>query len=289
MLAAVSVLVAFFFGNVLREFNHRRWGRKAFAALAGAGYLVCLAIYILLVDHYRDALLANPDTATAEAVLRLLHTPLAIFDFNTLLLMLASVGFAAAAATAGYNSSDPYPGYEAADRRYVPFRRRLTGLVNRFCCEVAVLEQLPGQVDARRSTRPSHAIGRSTRQCATPLRRSTSTTRSSPSTPRIWASTNTAWPRPVTSPRPSRCSPKNSRTGPMGSAAIFRRCALMGEAGEFVGHILGVPAAAEATLLGPSGNGDGTADGATGQVVSYCPSAAGGRLALAPGVNTTAQ
>jgi len=125
ILAAINVLIASVAGATARNLCHVVWYRKLFGLFTTGSYIVFLTWYTLSVGHLRMALLENPETAFSEAIRRMGHEPLAITDFNSVLLMLASFGFALAAFVAGFKAQDPYPGYTEMTRRYQERRGQL--------------------------------------------------------------------------------------------------------------------------------------------------------------------
>lgn len=125
MLAAINVLTACGAGALARNLCHVAWYRKLFGLFTTASYGLFLIGYTLSVGHLRMALLENPETAFAEAIRRLGQAPLAITDFNAVLLMITSLGFALAAFVAAFKAQDPYPGYTEMTRRYQGRRGQL--------------------------------------------------------------------------------------------------------------------------------------------------------------------
>jgi hypothetical protein len=118
VVAAINVAAGIAAGLAGRNVFHRNRWRKA----AGAAALMLYGWFALEFTagtaRYRTALALDPDSAATVAVEQIGQMAFAIGDFNTALLVLASLGFAAASFAAGYLSKDRYP-------RLLGDRRRL--------------------------------------------------------------------------------------------------------------------------------------------------------------------
>ena len=83
-------------------------------------FLLCLfisAVFNLLVGHYRDALVIDPDNAGQVAIESFTNGILSINDFNSWVLFAIGLLFFALAVYKGYSCDDPYPGYGRVARK----------------------------------------------------------------------------------------------------------------------------------------------------------------------------
>jgi hypothetical protein len=143
--SAVNLTVAIGLGYIIRNFNHRSWGRKLTAMFVCAFLAVVFVAISLLAAHYRDAteviareraaalaqavqrgqtpsaeLTAPKDSleASAMAVRRLISDPWGLGHTWSWVLFLAAIAFGTFAAYKGYRMDDPYPGYGKVDREH---------------------------------------------------------------------------------------------------------------------------------------------------------------------------
>jgi len=157
VVAGVNIGPAVMAGVLARNLLHINGARKAAGVLTVVCYLLFLAIYTLLVAHYRAALLVDSEQAAVQAVLRLIHTPFAIYDFHTLLLVICSVLFSVVSFTTSFRAADPYPGYSREQARWKKCKTAVEAEESAFIQGIdAVTQPMLDNVD-RRSTEASRA------------------------------------------------------------------------------------------------------------------------------------
>lgn len=149
--AAANLAVAFAAGLGARELVHVHPARKTFGVSVAVAYALFLVSFTLLIGHYRIALAANPDDAAVIAIERLTTDPLGAFaDLHTILLMIASVGFAFLAFGTAMHTRDLYPGYTAVFLRQRKAEAVLMGLRELYLAQVqALFQQAPQAVVAQ--------------------------------------------------------------------------------------------------------------------------------------------
>ncbi|NCA70658.1 MAG: hypothetical protein EOM91_11235 [Sphingobacteriia bacterium] len=141
VVAAINLAVAFAAGLAVREIIHVSSWRKAIGATVALLYACFLGAYTLLIGHYRAALQYRPDEAVTAAIEQMRAAPFAVADVYTVLLMIASVAFAAVAIITALKILDPYPGFSAVDRRHRAARRGLQALRDHYLARVNALFQ----------------------------------------------------------------------------------------------------------------------------------------------------
>jgi hypothetical protein len=141
VVAAINLAVAFAAGLAVREIIHVSPWRKAIGATVALLYAFFLGAYTLLIGHYRAALQYRPDEAVTAAIEQMRTAPFAVADVYTVLLMIASVAFAAVAFITALKILDPYPGFSAVDRRHRAAHRGLLALQSHYLDRVNALFQ----------------------------------------------------------------------------------------------------------------------------------------------------
>ncbi|MGH8549208.1 MAG: hypothetical protein ACRERU_11530 [Methylococcales bacterium] len=116
--AGVNVPIAYVTGLLGRNLLHVDWRRKVLGALAILAYAIFMYYYTPLVAHYRLALAQDYLQASELAVTYLMESGWRIYDFNSILLIIATAGFSAAAVWAGVEAKGHYPGHAAEAARY---------------------------------------------------------------------------------------------------------------------------------------------------------------------------
>lgn len=139
VVAAINLAVAFAAGLAVREIIHVSAWRKAIGATVALLYAFFLGTYTLLIGHYRAALQYRPDEAVTAAIEQMRTAPFAVADVYTVLLMIASVAFAAVAFITALKILDPYPGFSSVDRRHRAARRGLQALRDHYLARVNAL------------------------------------------------------------------------------------------------------------------------------------------------------
>jgi hypothetical protein len=149
--AAANLAVAFAAGIGVRELVHVSPGRKAFGVSVAVAYALFLMSFTLLIGHYRIALAADPDHAATMAITQLTTDPSGAFaDLHTILLMIASVGFALLAFGTAMHTRDLYPGYTEVFLRQRKAEAALMGLRELYLAQVqALFQQAPQAVAAQ--------------------------------------------------------------------------------------------------------------------------------------------
>jgi len=107
---------------VLRYINHKS---KLFVCGAIVLFLsLCTFAFLfnLLIAHYREALVIDPDDAARLAVTLFTEGLLSVSDFESWLLFVAGIVFFSFAAFKGYGLDDAYPGYGSLTRRLYSLR-----------------------------------------------------------------------------------------------------------------------------------------------------------------------
>lgn len=125
IVGGVNIGPAVFAGVLARNLFHVSGMRKGAGVLTVVCYLLFLATYTLLVAHYRAALMVDSEQAAVQAVLRLIHSPFAIYDFHTLLLVICSVLFSVVSFTTSFLAADPYPGYSREQANWMKRKTRV--------------------------------------------------------------------------------------------------------------------------------------------------------------------
>ncbi len=108
LLAAINVSTAMGAGAIARSMLVPRIVRRIFAGVSTVLYFLFLTGFTGLVAHYRVALHVNPGNAASEAVMRLVNTPLAVYDFSAVVLAITCVIAAIVAFAAAFRAKDPF-------------------------------------------------------------------------------------------------------------------------------------------------------------------------------------
>ena len=97
---------------------HVRLWRKFAGAVTTLLYAAFALEFTALTARYRSALVFDPDNAARLAVEHIGQLAFGASDFQTLLLIIASIGFAALSFATGLFASDVYPGYSPVAARW---------------------------------------------------------------------------------------------------------------------------------------------------------------------------
>ncbi|MBY6191372.1 ABC transporter permease [Microbulbifer agarilyticus] len=117
IISMINLGFAAFLAFSLRHCFHLNPLRKLGAGVLFGAVLVTSVVFVLGVGHYREALEADPFTASQVAMSTLQAEPLGIQDFNSWIMVVVS-GIALVLLTAKFFVvDDRYPGYTAITRR----------------------------------------------------------------------------------------------------------------------------------------------------------------------------
>nr|WP_010131234.1 ABC transporter permease [Microbulbifer agarilyticus] len=117
IISMINLGFAAFLAFSLRHCFHLNPLRKLSAGILFGAVLLTSVVFVLGVGHYREALEADPFTASQVAMSTLQAEPLGIQDFNSWIMVVVS-GIALVLLTAKFFVvDDRYPGYTAVTRR----------------------------------------------------------------------------------------------------------------------------------------------------------------------------
>lgn len=126
VVAGVNIGPSYFAGVLARNLLHVSRLRKAAGVCTTLIFLFgYFPAYTLLVAHYRAALMVDTEQAAVQAVLRLIHTPFAIYDFHTWLLVICQALFSLGSFMTGFLAADPYPGYSREQANWMKRKTRV--------------------------------------------------------------------------------------------------------------------------------------------------------------------
>lgn len=114
-----SVLVAMF-GAI--QINHRSGFRKLIGAISFVLYLVPAVLLNLALAHYREVSGSLVETAGADVIRRLTMDPFGLAEIQSWIFFAIGLFFSLVAFIDALLLSDPYPGYEAIERRLIAAR-----------------------------------------------------------------------------------------------------------------------------------------------------------------------
>ncbi|MCQ3827940.1 hypothetical protein HXX02_00625 [Microbulbifer elongatus] len=117
IISMINLGFAVFLAFSLRHCFHQNPLRKIGAGTLFLGVLVTAIVFVLGVGHYREALEANPFTASQVAMTTLQAQPLGIQDFNSWIMVVVSGIALVLLAAKFFVVDDRYPGYTAITRR----------------------------------------------------------------------------------------------------------------------------------------------------------------------------
>ncbi|WP_226702337.1 ABC transporter permease [Microbulbifer elongatus] len=123
IISMINLGFAAFLAFSLRQSFHQNIFRKI---LSGTLFLMLLAtavVFVLGVGHYREALEANPFTASQMAMTTLQAQPLGIQDFNSWIMVVVSGIALILLAAKFFVVDDRYPGYTAITRRVKQYHK----------------------------------------------------------------------------------------------------------------------------------------------------------------------
>lgn len=111
MVSLINVGLGFTTGLCFRQLNHIKKWRMLFA-LPALFVLICFAVvFNLIVGHYREALIKNPDAIIIEIIPEAMSNLLGVRSFDSMILILLGLFIFAISAYKGYKVWDTYPGY----------------------------------------------------------------------------------------------------------------------------------------------------------------------------------
>ena len=117
IISMINLGFAAFLAFALRHCFHQNPFRKILAGTLFVGVLAAAIVFVLGVGHYREALEANPFTASQMAMATLQAQPLGIHDFNSWIMVVVSGIALILLAAKFFVVDDRYPGYTAITRR----------------------------------------------------------------------------------------------------------------------------------------------------------------------------
>lgn len=98
-------------------------------------------VFNLMVAHYREALLVDPDNAHSMAIDTFVNGMVSIHDFNSWMLFAIGLLFCCLAIYKGYGWDDPYPGYGKVARRKESAEEELSAAREQTLSDVEELHQ----------------------------------------------------------------------------------------------------------------------------------------------------
>ena len=118
-ISAANIVSAFIAGLLAMRYIHHVNRIKRFMAAAALGSWMALSLlYHLLMAHYRDMLIIDPDGAMLGAWDKLRAAPFGLESMESYVILIIGVVISIAALVDGYKFDDSYPRYGAADRDY---------------------------------------------------------------------------------------------------------------------------------------------------------------------------
>ncbi|KRE17704.1 hypothetical protein ASE63_00400 [Bosea sp. Root381] len=161
IISALNISLGFLVGMwPARYCQHVRASHLFWALPIYAGMIALIIWFNLAVGHYREMLIASPDSRSLQVLPRVLESPFAITELKSAALVLIGCIVAFAAAVKGYSAFGSYPGHGAAYKRW---RQRWSAVEEeRRRLDVTLLPEL----EAIRS-----GIGGFTEDCARELAR----------------------------------------------------------------------------------------------------------------------
>ncbi|WP_250458622.1 hypothetical protein [Microbulbifer litoralis] len=124
ILSLVNLGLAVFIASSLRNLFHVHILRKLCFGVLFVAFSAASIYFVLGVGHYREALEANPFTASQVAVTSLWADPWGIRDFNSWIMVIVSAIALSALVAKFFVVEDRYPGYTAISRRVRDLQRR---------------------------------------------------------------------------------------------------------------------------------------------------------------------
>ena len=114
----INLALAFVNGRIVLPYkNHILPQRKWIYGAIAVFIIILLLVLNLLIAHYREALILNPDNASVLAWDSLRNGLLSITDIESWLLAILGFAFAIITMFKGYDSDDKYPGYGKLTRK----------------------------------------------------------------------------------------------------------------------------------------------------------------------------
>jgi len=119
IISALNIALGFFMGvGPARYCQHVKSSHLFWALPAYAGMIALIVLFNLAVGHYREMLIASPDTRSFQVMPRMLENPFAIYDIKSVALVIIGCLVAFVSATKGYTAFGTYPGHAAAYKRW---------------------------------------------------------------------------------------------------------------------------------------------------------------------------
>ncbi len=119
LISAVNVMVCILVAWLgFRQLNHRSALRKVAGCLSVACWVAFLCVFHLLVAHYRDLLVLDPDHAESMVLNAFVARPFRLVTQESVVVLLIGIVIGVLAAIKGYGADDPYPGYGRMDRLF---------------------------------------------------------------------------------------------------------------------------------------------------------------------------
>lgn len=128
VVATISIAAGLAAGAAARNLVHVQPARKLAGALTTLMYVAFALEFTAMTARYRSALVFDPDNAAQLAAEQIGQLAFGASDFHTLLLIVASFGFAALSFATGLLASDLYPGYSAVSARWAARHASLLAL-----------------------------------------------------------------------------------------------------------------------------------------------------------------
>jgi len=105
IISALNIALGFFMGvGPARYCQHVKSSHLFWALPAYAGMIALIVLFNLAVGHYREMLIANPDSRSYQVMLRVMESPFAIYDIKSVALVIIGCIVAFVAATKGYSA-----------------------------------------------------------------------------------------------------------------------------------------------------------------------------------------
>ena len=119
IVSLVNIAFCVLFGWLgFNQLHHCRVYRKMLGGVAVLSWITLLMAYHLMVAHYRDLLVLDPDNAQSLALIKFFGDPFGIQTQEALMVFGIGVVSGIIATLKGYTADDHYPGYGRKDRQY---------------------------------------------------------------------------------------------------------------------------------------------------------------------------
>lgn len=125
-ISLINISVSFVVGRLAIPYMHHiNRFKKALGGFFLGLWICVISVSHLLVAHYRDLLLIDPDNAMIGAWEKFYKAPLRFEAMDSWFVLILGLVVAVVAVIDGYKFDDPYPGYGKKDRDYKKKRREL--------------------------------------------------------------------------------------------------------------------------------------------------------------------